>query len=231
MNTWQKVWFQWQLRQGLAHCPDAIHAWLQALPPLKTLIQQVDFLALDFETTGLNPKKDAILSMGWVPVMAGQIQAGQGEHHIIRTHHPLTEENIKVHGITHQAMQQGAPLSKVLTALWEALRGEKNYSRVPLVHFARIEKRFLKGACQQLYGCCPPLGMVDTFDLAIRQLPPHTAINASQLRLSSLRQQYHLPDAPPHHALEDAIATAELFLAQLKHRHDTQQLSLEDLLI
>ncbi|GAB6034105.1 exonuclease domain-containing protein [Galenea microaerophila] len=231
MNIWQRVGFQWRLRQALAVCPEAVKNWLQALPPLGTPLSKVDFLALDFETTGLNPKKDAILSMGWVPLMGGRIKVGQGAHYIVHTDQTLPEATIKVHGITHQAVQQGEDLAEVLTLLWKALRGEEAYSRIPLVHFARIEKQFLAAACQAEYGCAPPLAMVDTFDLAVRQFPPHTSIEASQFRLANLRRQYHLPDAPPHNALEDAIATAELFQAQMKFRSDFEQLRLQDLLI
>jgi len=234
MNIWQKAWFAWQLRQGIRFCPKEVQHWLQDLPPLKMALQEVSFLALDFETTGLNPKQDAILSMGWVPVTGGRIQLGQGAHWIIQspqTYKGLEEESIKIHGITHQAMLKGIPLPQALQALWQALRGSGNYSRIPLVHFARIEKQFLAAACQSQYGCCPPLAMVDTFDLALRQFPVHTAIDSSQFRLARLREKYHLPPAPPHHALEDAIATAELFLAQLKYRQDADRLVLSDLLV
>ena len=37
------------------------------------------------------------------------------------------------------------------------------------------------------------------------------------LRLDSSRKRYNLPTYTPHHALTDAIATAELLQAQLAH--------------
>ena len=234
MNLIQKGWFKWQLRQGLKHCPEAVHAWLVALPDLHTPLSEAFLLALDFETTGLNPKQHQIISMGWVPVSQGAVQVGKGEHHLIQLSEAeqlLTEESIKIHGLTHQALAAGESLDEVLNALWRALRGDGEWSRVPLVHFARIEKGFLTQVCRQQYGCVPPLPMVDTFDLALRQMPPQTAVDAGKLRLNTLRRQYHLPEAPPHHALEDAIATAELFLAQIKHRPDAGRLLLEDVLV
>jgi DNA polymerase-3 subunit epsilon len=230
MNIWQKAWFQWQLRQRINGCPEEVKTWLKALPPLSTPLSDVTFLAIDVETTGLNPKKDAILSMGWVPVVAGRIQAGRGEHHVIKTTASLTEESIKIHGLTHQKVRDGQPLERVMHQLWQALRGTETHSHIPLVHFARIEQAFLKAASQQLYGCQPPILMVDTFQLARRQHASQPLVDASQFRLAALRRHYHLPDAPPHQALEDAMATAELFLAQLKYRSDTHSLRLQDLI-
>ena len=37
------------------------------------------------------------------------------------------------------------------------------------------------------------------------------------IRLANSRLRYGLPAYPPHHALTDAIATAELFQAQVRH--------------
>jgi DNA polymerase-3 subunit epsilon len=39
----------------------------------------------------------------------------------------------------------------------------------------------------------------------------------ASIRLADSRARYGLPYYPPHHALTDAIGTAELFLAQLQH--------------
>ena len=220
------LWYHWQNSRARQRCPDMITRWLAHWPDFSRPIMDVPLLALDFETTGLDPGRDAILSMGWVPLQAGIIQAGRGQHHIILINHPLPEATIKLHGITHQRMETGLSLEEALERLFAALQG-----RLPLVHFHRIERRFLATACRQHYGCAPPLPMVDTFELARRQLERQGyPLTRDALRLDSLRQQYGLPDKPPHHALEDALATAELFYAMLKHRSDGTTLPLKDAL-
>ncbi|MEF1281994.1 3'-5' exonuclease, partial [Vibrio fortis] len=43
------------------------------------------------------------------------------------------------------------------------------------------------------------------------------------VRLGQSRRRYHLPDYTPHHALTDAIATAELLQAQIAHHYDASR--------
>lgn len=213
------LWRQKRTRKMCAWSP--LREWLTHWPDLHQPTLHAPLLALDFETTGLNPKQDAILSVGWVPVTDERIQVGKGTHRIVRIDQPLPDKTIKVHGITHQRMQQGLPLEKVLEELFTALQG-----RFPLVHFARIEQTFLQAALKNLAGCTPPLPMVDTFHIAQTRMRHLPHITPQQLRLYALREHYHLPRYPAHHALNDAIATAELFLAQMKESPKTRLFNL-----
>ncbi|MCV5689194.1 3'-5' exonuclease, partial [Escherichia coli] len=43
------------------------------------------------------------------------------------------------------------------------------------------------------------------------------------VRLAQSRRRYGLPDYTPHHALTDAIATAELLQAQIAHHYSEEQ--------
>ena len=57
--------------------------------------------------------------------------------------------------------------------------------------------------------------MVDTLLIAKRRLDQRdVAYEPSELRLSNQRNFYQLPTYNAHNALSDAVATAELFLAQ-----------------
>jgi DNA polymerase-3 subunit epsilon len=55
------------------------------------------------------------------------------------------------------------------------------------------------------------------------------AYDPSELRLLALRKKYDLPEHYAHNALNDAIATAELLLAQLSERN--KDLSLQQLIL
>ncbi len=227
MDLLARLLWAWRLKRARAVCHDTPPGVaLTSLPDFTAPALQQRYLAVDFETTGLDPKRDAMLSIGWVPIVNGRVLAGQGAHHIIRIDQPLSAESIKIHGITHQRMAAGQPLEMVLPRLFEALVG-----RVALVHYAPIERRFLAQACQRLWHCAPPLPMVDTLALAQRRLPQASQQgDPNPYRLYNLRRRFHLPDRPPHHALEDAIATAELFIAMLHHFPDWQQVPTWDLL-
>ena len=191
-------------------------------PSEETCLSDLPILSVDFETTGLNAITDKLLSVGFVSIEKRQIKLGSCYHQIINTKHRLDADNVIIHQITDQQKSQGQSLRVVVEALLEALAG-----KVMLVHFARIEKQFLKQACLELYGVSPPLMVLDTLAMAKRKLDQRDiAYDPQELRLSALRQKHDLPNHFAHNALSDAIATAELLLVQQK----TGAIKLKDLL-
>jgi len=196
-------------------------------PSLDTPIDQLPILAVDFETTGLDARTDKLLSVGFVLLEQEQIKLNSCYHQIINTKAQLEESNVIIHQITDAQKEQGQPLETVVEQLLKALAG-----KVMLVHFARIERQFLQQACLELYGLAPDFPMIDTLVIAKRQLDKRdVAYDPSELRLSSLRNQYQLPDHHGHDALNDAVATAELLLAQMANKTSTDKALLKDIIL
>ncbi len=187
---------------------------------------QVPILAVDFETTGLHAQHDKLLSVGYVAMQNNQIQLAHSYHQIINTQEQLQMENVLIHRITDSQKEQGQTLQFVVEKLLQALAG-----KVMLVHFARIEKQFLRQACRELYGMAPVFPIIDTLAIAKKRLDKHdVAYDPSELRLSNLRANYRLPVHFAHNALNDAIATAELLLAQISHQENNDKILLKQLL-
>lgn len=192
----------------------------EPFPALFTPFDQVPILAVDFETTGLDAIQDKLLSVGCVDLIDNQIKLGSSYHQIISTKGSLEPSNVTIHQITDDQKDQGKPLEAVIEQLLNRLAG-----KVMLVHFARIERQFLRQACLELYGMAPPIPMIDTLMVAKRRLDKKdVAYDPSELRLSALRAKYDLPDHYAHNALNDAIATAELLLAQINERDENPPL-------
>lgn len=180
-------------------------------PSLQEQAQRVPILSVDFETTGLKPNTDQILSIGHIEIRNHEIILSSANHQIICTSGNLSEENVVIHQITDDAKTGGEKLELVVENLLSALAG-----KAMLVHFGRIEKTFLDAACKQIYGMAPVFPMIDTLTLAKRRLDRATLpYDPSQLRLFNLREKYELPQYGAHNALSDAIATAELFFAEI----------------
>ncbi|MEP1552588.1 MAG: exonuclease domain-containing protein [Paraglaciecola sp.] len=192
----------------------ALHDFLSVpFPNENTPFSELPILSVDFETTGLNALSDKLLSVGFVSIDKQKIKLGSSYHQIINTKQNLAAENVIIHQITDQQKSAGKSLQMVVETLLKALAG-----RVMLVHFARIEKQFLKQACIELYGVAPPFMVIDTLALAKRKLDQRDiAYDPQELRLSALRHKHNLPNHFAHNALNDAIATAELLLAQQKN--------------
>ncbi len=182
------------------------------LPHSRANIMECEFLALDFETTGLDAKQEAILSIGYTLLKQGKILMRSNGHHVVKVNKSIPKESVVIHKITDDRAHQGIHLHDVMPILLQQMAG-----RVILVHYGAIERNFLNAACQQLYGHKLPMLIVDTIQIESKRLLLNQAPTAkNQLRLFNLRKQYGLPRYNAHSALEDAIATAELFLAQVE---------------
>ena len=208
--------------------PPAMRHYLETpLPRLRQYLSEVELLALDFETTGLDPRSEAILSIGYVVIRDNRILLRESAHHQIQVNTPIPEQSVRIHHITDQRAQRGEHLSQIMPTLLDAMAG-----RVLLAHHAGIECGFINAACRRLYGYPLPMRVIDTLALErCRAARRHVTLTAGQLRLFNLRQQYGLPRYQAHNALIDAIATAELYLVQLAQiKGDDSDIRLRDLM-
>ena len=156
----------------------------------------LEYLVLDFETTGTDPLRHEILSAGYLDIAGAAVRVASG--------------TVVIHGITHDLAAEGRPGEAVIGELLEALTG-----RVLVGHHVATEVNFLSRACRELYGA-PFVGpAVDTLALEFAALrrAGHTP-QRGDLRLGGARARRGLPRYRAHNALLDALATAELFLAQ-----------------
>ena len=182
-----------------------------------------DYLAVDIETTGLDPQTDEVVSFGWVPIVNARIQTGQAVRIMVRTKVKI-DDSAKVHGIRHQDMSEGIKLEAALAQLLEALQ-----QKVLLVHYSGLDKVLLDRLCKQLYGAKLWVPLVDTLEIARHQFR-HDTIEPGQLRLMALCERFGLPKVRQHDALNDALATAQLFLALVCRTNPEQEASLGEIM-
>lgn len=211
---------RWQLRRAP---PGPLRAYLaHPFPAAKLDYREVEYLAIDLETTGLDIANDVILSVGYVGVRGTSIDLSTARHRVVRIDRAIPEATAVLHQITDDQAAQGGKLAEILQELLEALAG-----KVMIAHHARIERGFLSNACKRLWKGGLIMPVVDTQALAYRtferrQIP----FRASDLRLHALGDRYNLPRYGAHNALSDALASAELFLAQAAYRDDGKGLPL-----
>lgn len=200
-----------QRRRALRQAPDGPlrHYLQQPLPPLNSACHELRFAALDFETSGLNPQRDRLLSIGVVPFDLQGIQLAECWHKLVRSPDRIPERSAIIHGITDERSADGMPLQAALERLLETLSG-----RILVVHHGAIELGFLTHRCRRLYQAPFVARCIDTEVLGKRYLQRRDLpIRGADLRLFNLRSRFNLPRYRAHNALSDALATAELFLA------------------
>lgn len=213
-----------------AHAAHARHPALAAfyqgfslMPDLS--LADTPLVALDIETTGLDPARDAIVSIGLVSCTTRRVHCAEHWYQVVRPRH-LSIDSIPLHRITHAEVRHAPPLIDVLPALLRQLQG-----KVALVHYHPIEREFLSHAVKQLTGQPLYFPLVDTMLLERRRHPQQKSgwldrLRGKQplsMRLADCRTRYNLPPYQPHHALTDAIATAELLQAQCCAHIDANQ--------
>ena len=179
-------------------------------PSPRAPLADLPMLAVDVETTGLSPRDDRLLSIGWVPIDGGTITLAGAGHVVLQQRDGTSVgESATIHGLTDDAVRAGTPAAEAVTGLLRALQG-----RVMVVHSAAMEQGFLSSACTQHFGAELHVPIVDTFAVERRHMERMgTYPRGEDLRLARVRQRYGLPQYRNHNALTDALACAELYLA------------------
>lgn len=194
----------------------ALTAYLStSAPGFDVDIRELPMLAVDMETTGLDPRRDRLLSIGYVALNGLEIDLSSAGHFVVSQKGASGQgvgQSATVHHLTDDALEAGVPLRVAVEALLAALTG-----RAMLVHFATIETGFLDEACRRLYGVGATTTCVDTIELHRRLLTGggDNVLPAGALRLAAARESLGLPRYSAHEALTDALACAELYLAQV----------------
>ncbi len=208
--------------------PGPLHDFLSVpFPSAKQNCRDVEYVALDLETTGLDAQIDEILSFGFVQMTGRRIDLTTAQHWLASPTRAIPERSAIIHQITDDAAAAGEPLERLMARLLPRLAG-----RVLIAHHARVEFQFLNAACERLYGGRFLMPIVDTQWIEQRTLDRRNRSYApKELRLGRLRERYNLPRYRAHDALSDALAAGELFLAQLAEREGGHNLPLRDFLV
>ena len=196
--------------------PGPLRDYLEVpLPDPDTPVDDLSLLAVDIETTGLDPRTDRVLSIGWLPVDGRAVILAGGRRVVVRDGGAVGR-SATVHGLTDDVLATGISLEEAVGELVQDLAG-----RVLLAHFASIETGFLPHACQRTWGSELPCAVVDTMVLERRARGERPFRHAwggdaepGALRLWAARERRGLPVYRAHEALTDALACAELYLAQ-----------------
>ncbi|WP_339419402.1 MULTISPECIES: 3'-5' exonuclease [unclassified Pseudomonas] len=180
-------------------------------------IDSVQLLAMDVETTGLDAQADSVVSIGVMPFTLQRIYCGNSLYWVIKPASELNEKSVTFHHITHAEISDAPTFEQVLAPLLEAMAG-----KVMVVHYRNIERAFLDQAVRRHLGEGFEFPVIDTMQLEARLHRQKRGwfarlMGRSQpsIRLADSRARLGLPAYHAHHALTDALATAELLQAQV----------------
>lgn len=167
----------------------------------RTPIAAARWVAIDCETSGLDPARDRLLSVGAVSVRDGRVEIGSKFHALVQQAAPSDAANILVHGIARDAQLAGLPLSETLQSLAVHVG-----DAIPVGFHASFDEAVLRR-----HGLVARERWIDLAALA-------PALFAERKNLTSLDdwlRAFAIPAEARHHALGDAFSTAQLLLVVL----------------
>nr|WP_163500681.1 3'-5' exonuclease [Halomonas socia] len=209
-------------RAGQARDPRVADFFASSQLAPETPISEAPLVAMDMETTGLDERRHAIVSIGLVPFSLGRIRLAERRYWVVRPPRPLLRQSVAFHHITDSEIVDAPDLDEIIDELLAALAG-----RLVVVHYRHIERPFLDAAMQSRRSESLRFPMIDTMSLEARihrqslwaRFRRWMGRPPVSIRLHNSRVRYGLPPYQGHHALIDALATAELLQAQIAARH------------
>ncbi len=193
-------------------------------------IEESPYVVIDTELTGLDEKRDAIVSIGAVRMAGSRILLGETFYSLVNPERFLTAESVIIHQITPQEVSQKPDIQTVLTDFLDFCGDD-----IIVGFCVDIDTEFLNRDTRKHFGCAIPNHVIDIrpmFEwIAQREnfrtgsvcLPP-------QYGLYDIARYFGVPVNGGHNAIIDAFITAQVFQRVLCRLGQSGIESLGDLL-
>lgn len=192
---------------------------------LEAAADSIVFVVLDTETTGLDPLRDRILSLGAIRVQQGSIRVREGMELFLEQVH-FDQESVPIHGILRQGRHERVSEAEALKHFQEYAEGA-----VLVGHHLAFDLRMLNLALER-----NGMGKLRQPALDTGMLYQKTLLNSPLLRkkehysLDDLAHKFDLSCKDRHTALGDAYITGLAFLHILDRLEGRGPLTLDSLL-
>ena len=193
-------------------------------------IYQYEFTVFDTELTGLNPKREEIVSIGAVRIRNLKINISESFYELVKPTKKLPKNSTLIHRITPQQLEQAPPLENILGDFIEFCG-----NTLLVGHYIGLDMSFLNRATQKIMGGKLHNPCIDTMRLAQVFNEERWGNYYDQFdygisyNLEDLSVKYGLPLFKRHDALQDAYQTAYLFLFLAKKLKQGGLKTLKDL--
>ncbi len=166
-------------------------------------LDEVDFVVLDTETTGLRPGPDRVIEVAAVRVRHGEVV--NSFQSLLNPGRPLPPFIVRFTGISQEMLQDAPRAQEIMPDFLEFIDGA-----ILVGHNLGFDLNFLTHEAQLLSRAFPLDGL-DTIPLARRFLP-----GLKRFKLDMVAEHLKIPPRTRHRALGDAETTAAVFLCILE---------------
>lgn len=174
----------------------------------RTPLNEVRFVVLDLETTGLDVKKDRMLSLGAMVVQAQEIRVAERLEYFIHQPQYQPNQSVNIHGIMPQQNANGITEEMAIKHLLSFLQ-----QSVIVGHHIGFDIAILNQATKRIYGKALLNKVIDTRVLAERVQGLRLGENPREVfTLDQVCQTFNIRLHERHTAAGDTLLTALLFL-------------------
>lgn len=187
---------------------------------LETPLKELEIVVFDLETTGFNPNNgDEIISFGAVVVKGGELCETETFYSLVNPKRVIPRSIVELTGITNEMVQDAPDLMTVLHDFM-AFVGR----RLLVAHASGHDKQFLNAALWRTSKVNLNHRVLDTMMIAKWLEPKREGYS-----LDELLESCCIPITVRHHALEDSLMTAKLWLNYLNRILERNVFTLGDL--
>ena len=177
----------------------------------QTPTAEIRFVVLDTETTGLDPRRDRLITIGAVAVKAGEIILADSFEALLRL--AYNSSAVTVHGITREEAQEGLEESQALEQFLPYLQ-----DGVIVGHHIQHDIETLNAGYERHFGITLQNRFLDTMDLALHLQNDGAFSSRAEIQgfsLDALCDFFGVAPHDRHTAGGDAFITALIFLRLL----------------
>ena len=177
-----------------------------------TPIEQVRFVVLDSETTGLDPRKDRLITIGAVAVIDGDIVLEDSFEALLKVAYNTSA--VTVHGVTREGSLQGYDEPEALQLFLEYLR-----DGVIVGHHIGHDVETFNAGYERHFGFRMENRSLDTMDLTLHLERDGAFGSMEKIRnfsLDGLCEMFGVIPHDRHTAPGDAFLTAQVFQRLLR---------------
>lgn len=170
-------------------------------------IKENEYVVLDTETTGLNPKKDEILSIGAVKVKDNKIISSESFEIFIKPIQDINHESIKIHHIVPSDLENGVTIDDALEKLLYFI------GNLPIVgYYISFDIKILNTYLKDFIGTSLHNEAIELSSMYYKRYRKKSAHEFVDLKFDTIMKNLNIPMLGKHDALNDAIMSAMIFL-------------------
>ncbi len=170
-----------------------------------------EVVCFDCETTGLNPKKDDILSIGAVIIKENRIFTSQKLELFVKPNGSINVDSIKVHRLRHCDLQGGIGAEEAVLRFLEFVGAR------PLIgYYLEFDVAMINKYLKPLLGIVLPNPKIEVSGLYYDKKQSFIPQENIDLRFDTILRELNLPRLGQHDAFNDALMTAMIYL-KLQH--------------